>query len=100
MVTSGGYQRSTARIIADSVLNLRSKNLISNDNPEEFKAFYAAVRGMGTAVCFYRFSCVASDPVVYCTSTVLHIRLHEKSDIDTGEVRYGYRILVCVHKTL
>jgi hypothetical protein len=29
MVTSGGYQRSTARIIADSILNLRALGLIS-----------------------------------------------------------------------
>lgn len=28
MVTSGGYQKTTARIIADSVLNLREKSLI------------------------------------------------------------------------
>lgn len=29
MCTSGGYQRTNARVIADSILNLRSKNLIS-----------------------------------------------------------------------
>lgn len=28
MVLSGGYQKRTARIIADSILNLRDKNLI------------------------------------------------------------------------
>lgn len=28
MLTSGGYQRSNARIIADSILNLQKKNLI------------------------------------------------------------------------
>ena len=50
MVTSGGYQRSTARIIADSVLNLRDKGLISNDNTDDFRAFYAAVRGEALVV--------------------------------------------------
>ena len=34
MVTSGGYQRTTARIIADSVLNLRALGLISCDEAE------------------------------------------------------------------
>ncbi|KAK3101685.1 hypothetical protein FSP39_005453 [Pinctada imbricata] len=34
MVTSGGYQRSTARIIADSVLNLRKLKLIGCDEAE------------------------------------------------------------------
>ena len=29
MVTSGGYQRSNARIIADSILNLHQKGLIN-----------------------------------------------------------------------
>jgi len=29
MVTSGGYQKTTARIIADSILNLRRNKLIS-----------------------------------------------------------------------
>lgn len=32
MVTSGGYQRQTARIIADSILNLRNKKLIRQCN--------------------------------------------------------------------
>lgn len=31
MVTSGGYQRSTARVIADSILNLFRKGLIRRD---------------------------------------------------------------------
>lgn len=34
MVTSGGYQKTTARIIADSIMNLRQKNLISCDEAE------------------------------------------------------------------
>ncbi|XP_013407762.1 histone deacetylase 11-like isoform X1 [Lingula anatina] len=34
MVTSGGYQRSTARIIADSLLNLRAVDLISSEAAE------------------------------------------------------------------
>ena len=34
MVTSGGYQRQTARIVADSVLNLHSLRLISCDEAE------------------------------------------------------------------
>ncbi|GFO45055.1 5-hydroxytryptamine receptor 1b, partial [Plakobranchus ocellatus] len=34
MVTSGGYQRQTARIVADSVLNLHSLHLISCDEAE------------------------------------------------------------------
>ena len=34
MVTSGGYQRSTARIIADSILNLRTLSLIVCDEAE------------------------------------------------------------------
>ncbi|KAL4226119.1 Histone deacetylase 11 [Mactra antiquata] len=38
MVTSGGYQRSTARIIADSVLNLKSKNLIGCPEAERIPA--------------------------------------------------------------
>ncbi len=29
MVTSGGYQRSNAKLIADSILNLHAKQLIS-----------------------------------------------------------------------
>jgi histone deacetylase 11 len=29
MLTSGGYQRKTARIIADSILNLQDKGLLS-----------------------------------------------------------------------
>ena len=29
MVTSGGYQMNNARIIADSILNLRDKDLLS-----------------------------------------------------------------------
>ena len=31
MVTSGGYQRTTARIIADSILNLHNVALITCD---------------------------------------------------------------------
>ncbi len=31
MLTSGGYQRSTARVIADSILNLHALRLISCD---------------------------------------------------------------------
>ena len=34
MVTSGGYQRQTARIIADSILNLRALGLIGCDAAE------------------------------------------------------------------
>lgn len=34
MVTSGGYQRTTARIIADSILNLRALGLITCDEAE------------------------------------------------------------------
>jgi len=34
MVTSGGYQKTTARIIADSVLNLRALSLITCDEAE------------------------------------------------------------------
>lgn len=34
MVTSGGYQRQTARIVADSILNLHSLRLISCDEAE------------------------------------------------------------------
>lgn len=34
MVTSGGYQRTTARIIADSIKNLKTKKLISCDEAE------------------------------------------------------------------
>lgn len=37
MVTSGGYQKTTARIIADSLLNLRKKGLIKCDGAEEFQ---------------------------------------------------------------
>lgn len=32
MVTSGGYTRETARIIADSILNLKKNNLIAIDD--------------------------------------------------------------------
>jgi len=35
MVTSGGYQRTTARIIADSILNLRALQIISCDAAED-----------------------------------------------------------------
>ena len=34
MVTSGGYLRETARIIADSILNLRQLGLITCDEAE------------------------------------------------------------------
>ena len=34
MLTSGGYQRSTARVIADSILNLHSLRLITCDAAE------------------------------------------------------------------
>jgi histone deacetylase 11 len=34
MVTSGGYQRSTARIIADSILNLKQNGLIGCEEAE------------------------------------------------------------------
>ncbi|XP_071082818.1 histone deacetylase 11-like isoform X1 [Haliotis cracherodii] len=34
MLTSGGYTRGTARIIADSILNLRQKKLISGEEAE------------------------------------------------------------------
>lgn len=33
MVTSGGYQKRTARIIADSILNLRNLGLIGPQSP-------------------------------------------------------------------
>lgn len=48
MVTSGGYQRSTARIIADSVLNLCEKGLMSNDSPMDWKALSTVARGTYT----------------------------------------------------
>ena len=35
MVTSGGYQRQTARVVADSILNLRQVGLISHGEPQE-----------------------------------------------------------------
>lgn len=35
MVTSGGYQKKTARIIADSILNLHRQHLISGEVLEE-----------------------------------------------------------------
>ena len=35
MVTSGGYQKRTARIIADSILNLRRENLIVCEDAEK-----------------------------------------------------------------
>jgi len=34
MLTSGGYQKSNARVIADSILNLRALRLISCDAAE------------------------------------------------------------------
>lgn len=34
MVTSGGYQKKTARIIADSILNLRREGLIDGAPPD------------------------------------------------------------------
>lgn len=37
MVTSGGYQRSTARIIADSILNLHKNGLIKCDGAEAYQ---------------------------------------------------------------
>ncbi|XP_072985946.1 histone deacetylase 2 isoform X2 [Typha latifolia] len=33
MLTSGGYMKSSARVIADSIINLSKKNLISLDSP-------------------------------------------------------------------
>ena len=36
MVTSGGYQRNNARIIADSILNLRHLKLIECTQAEEY----------------------------------------------------------------
>ena len=41
MVTSGGYQATTARVIADSIINLYNKNLIAvptEPPPEHIKA--------------------------------------------------------------
>ncbi|XP_073430388.1 histone deacetylase 11 isoform X2 [Dendrobates tinctorius] len=35
MVTSGGYQKRTARIIADSIINLHNLGLISNSQPSD-----------------------------------------------------------------
>lgn len=35
MVTSGGYQKKTARIIADSILNLHRQGLIGGEASEE-----------------------------------------------------------------
>ncbi|CAB1315717.1 unnamed protein product [Coregonus sp. 'balchen'] len=35
MVTSGGYQKKTARIIADSIINLRCQGLIGGDEDGE-----------------------------------------------------------------
>ncbi|XP_052287071.1 histone deacetylase 11-like isoform X2 [Dreissena polymorpha] len=37
MVTSGGYQRSTGQIIADSILNLKERGLISCAEAESYK---------------------------------------------------------------
>ena len=37
MVTSGGYTRETAKIIADSILNLKEKKLISMESSVEIK---------------------------------------------------------------
>lgn len=34
MVTSGGYQKTTARIIADSILNLKERKLIECEEAE------------------------------------------------------------------
>lgn len=33
MLTSGGYMKSSARVIADSIINLSKKNLIALDSP-------------------------------------------------------------------
>lgn len=45
MVTSGGYLRSNARIIADSLLNLKTLGLISCDEAEEAVKAEAASAG-------------------------------------------------------
>ena len=37
MVTSGGYTRETAKIIADSILNLKEKKLISLESSVKFE---------------------------------------------------------------
>ena len=42
MVTSGGYQRTTARIIADSILNLRRLGYVSCEAAEEAQAVQEA----------------------------------------------------------
>ncbi|CAJ0929985.1 unnamed protein product [Ranitomeya imitator] len=43
MVTSGGYQKRTARIIADSIINLHNLGLISNSQPT-FRWWRSGVR--------------------------------------------------------
>ncbi|XP_067683770.1 histone deacetylase 11-like isoform X2 [Haliotis asinina] len=47
MLTSGGYTRGTARIIADSILNLRQKKLISCHEAESFMHTETDVSNVG-----------------------------------------------------
>ena len=48
MVTSGGYMRETARIIADSILNLRQLGLIACDEAENCQL---PILGMTMRLC-------------------------------------------------
>ena len=52
MVTSGGYQRNNARIIADSILNLRQKGLIGCQASEHYQGTEDdGTRGRGGGMC-------------------------------------------------
>nr|XP_006817070.1 PREDICTED: histone deacetylase 11-like isoform X2 [Saccoglossus kowalevskii] len=49
MVTSGGYQKRTARIIADSILNLKTHELIGCPEAESFQNEMKSSSGTGAA---------------------------------------------------
>lgn len=51
MVTSGGYQKRTARIIADSILNLHRRGLIGCEALEGEGSSSAAVAGTSAMCC-------------------------------------------------
>jgi hypothetical protein len=59
MVTSGGYMRETARIIADSILNLKNLHLISCEEaehcppPEQGQTLYIFMSTFSSSKVFF-----------------------------------------------
>lgn len=80
MVTSGGYQRATARIIADSILNLQELKLISCDEAEQSHSSSSGNESLN----FFLLSCCKGMPrdgtlsarCLYVMLDVLFISFH------------------------